>query len=105
MIEWSKQFVCVEVLPVVEFQLETGISDEEAVKLLDTPTTQSEAWTQSLDTNTQSLRLDEAVTSLPDPFTARLVTFEVPLALLVVFTSLHAMTSINPPALLATLLV
>lgn len=62
---------------MVEFQLETGISDEEAVKLLDTPAAQSEAWTQSLDDHSQSLRLDEAVTALPDPFTARLVTFEV----------------------------
>uniref|UniRef100_A0A1B6JCB8 Intraflagellar transport protein 122 homolog n=2 Tax=Proconiini TaxID=565685 RepID=A0A1B6JCB8_9HEMI len=69
-------FVTFEVLPLVEFQLESGISDEEAVRLLEAPGSQPEAWTQSVDDHSQTLRLDEAVANMPDPFTARLVTFE-----------------------------
>lgn len=69
-----------EVLPLVEFKLENGISDEEALKLLETPGPSLEhagMWSQRLEENFQSMRLDEAATNMPDPFTARLVSFEV----------------------------
>lgn len=59
---------------MVEFQLENGISDEEALKLLEAPGSLSEGWTQRVDDYSQTLRLEESV---PDPFTARLVSFEV----------------------------
>lgn len=64
-------------LPLVQFQLENSISDTEAVRLLETPGSQAEVWTQRVDEHSQSLRLDEAVTNISDPFTARLLSYEV----------------------------
>ncbi|XP_054274065.1 intraflagellar transport protein 122 homolog [Macrosteles quadrilineatus] len=67
-------FVTFEVLPLVEFQLEPGVTDVEAARLLEAPGTQSEAWTQRVDEHSQTLRLDDTMAA--DPFTARLVSFE-----------------------------
>lgn len=70
--------VCVtEVLPLVQFQLEAGITDAEAARLLEMPGSQAELWTQQVDEHSQSLRLDETSATVPDPFTAHLLSFEV----------------------------
>lgn len=72
-------FVSFEVLPLVEFELESGISDDEAVRLIEAPVEfalDGKQWTSSSTNDYQTLQLehDEAK---PDPFTARLVNFEV----------------------------
>lgn len=64
----------------MEFKLENGISDEEALRLIETPGSSSEQtgiWNQRLEENFQSMRLDETSVNMSDPFTARLVSFEV----------------------------
>ncbi|XP_063240162.1 intraflagellar transport protein 122 homolog isoform X2 [Bacillus rossius redtenbacheri] len=73
-------FVSFEILPLVEFQLEEGISDEEAVRLIDAPAPTSEGsehggWKQSVGENYQAMQFDDQ-SSAPDPFTARLMSFE-----------------------------
>ncbi|MFT7804423.1 intraflagellar transport protein 122 homolog [Arapaima gigas] len=66
-----------EVLPLVEFYLEEGISDEEAVSLIDLEVPRverREAWWQEMNSGeSQSLRLDDG-TDAPedDPFMAKL---------------------------------
>ncbi|XP_075229721.1 intraflagellar transport protein Oseg1 isoform X2 [Lycorma delicatula] len=71
-------FVTFEVLPLVEFQLENGISEEEAMRLLETPAPESEQepWSQRIEDNFQAMRLEEDSPAIPDPFTARLISFE-----------------------------
>uniref|UniRef100_A0A6I8RI89 Intraflagellar transport protein 122 homolog n=1 Tax=Xenopus tropicalis TaxID=8364 RepID=A0A6I8RI89_XENTR len=65
-----------EVLPLVEFYLEDGISDEEAVSLVDleAPRSSSKAdsW-REMSSDTQTLRLDDGDDMMTyDPFTAKL---------------------------------
>ncbi|XP_067012221.1 intraflagellar transport protein 122 homolog [Anabrus simplex] len=75
-------FVSFEVLPLVEFQLEPNISDEEAVRLIEAPTpTRSgggdhTGWTQGGGEDVQTLHFDERASTLADPFTAKLMAFE-----------------------------
>lgn len=75
--------VLVEVLPLVEFQLEPGISDEEAVRLIEAPapfteeSNHSRGWLQSESDTFQTMHFDESPASIADPFTARLMSFEV----------------------------
>uniref|UniRef100_A0A671FTF5 Intraflagellar transport protein 122 homolog n=1 Tax=Rhinolophus ferrumequinum TaxID=59479 RepID=A0A671FTF5_RHIFE len=65
-----------EVLHLVEFYLEEGITDEEAVSLIDleTPRHKHEnKWQEITSNNFQTLRLDETMDSMgDDPFTAKL---------------------------------
>lgn len=66
-----------EILPLVEFTLEEGISDMEAIRLIDTPPEASdpyEGWTQEITEKQQTLKLDRGVR---DPFAHRLINFEV----------------------------
>ncbi|XP_055984967.1 intraflagellar transport protein 122 homolog isoform X2 [Sorex fumeus] len=66
-----------EVLHLVEFYLEDGITDEEAVALinLEAPTQKHETkWQEVTSSNSQTLRLDESADTMgdSDPFTAKL---------------------------------
>uniref|UniRef100_H2Z1N3 Intraflagellar transport protein 122 homolog n=1 Tax=Ciona savignyi TaxID=51511 RepID=H2Z1N3_CIOSA len=67
-------FSSFEVLPLVEFTLEDGISDEEACRLIDSSSKppRSDEWKDN-DRDAQSLQMDVVE---EDPFTARLLTFE-----------------------------
>nr|CAD7571466.1 unnamed protein product [Timema californicum] len=69
-------FVSFEILPLVEFQLEPGISDEDAMRLIEAPApvaTEDAGWSQSAGDNFEALRLDEQTS---DPFTARLLSLQ-----------------------------
>ncbi|XP_010220634.1 PREDICTED: intraflagellar transport protein 122 homolog [Tinamus guttatus] len=67
-----------EVLHLVEFYLEDGITDEEAVALIDLEAPRSNRraskWQEMMSDNAQSLRLDDNtdITEDDDPFTAKL---------------------------------
>ncbi|XP_054035805.1 intraflagellar transport protein 122 homolog [Dryobates pubescens] len=67
-----------EVLHLVEFYLEEGITDEEAVALIDLeaprPSKRESKWQESVSDHAQSLRLSDSgdVTEEDDPFTAKL---------------------------------
>ncbi|XP_054992068.1 intraflagellar transport protein 122 homolog isoform X2 [Sorex araneus] len=66
-----------EVLHLVEFYLEDGITDEEAVALIDleAPTQKHESkWQEVTSSHSQTLRLDESMDTMgdSDPFTAKL---------------------------------
>ncbi|XP_004395713.1 PREDICTED: intraflagellar transport protein 122 homolog isoform X3 [Odobenus rosmarus divergens] len=65
-----------EVLHLVEFYLEEGISDEEAVSLIDLEAPRHKRenkWQEITSNNSQTLRLDETTDSMgDDPFTAKL---------------------------------
>uniref|UniRef100_A0A8C8YJB4 Intraflagellar transport protein 122 homolog n=1 Tax=Prolemur simus TaxID=1328070 RepID=A0A8C8YJB4_PROSS len=66
-----------EVLHLVEFHLDEGITDEEAVSLIDleAPRPKREnKWQEITSNNSQTLRLDETMDSMgdDDPFTAKL---------------------------------
>lgn len=66
-----------EVLHLVEFYLEEGITDEEAVALIDleAPRHKREGkWRETSSNNSQTLKLDETMDSIgeDDPFTAKL---------------------------------
>ena len=60
---------------MIEFALEDGIDDEEACKLIASTPMKPPSTDSWNDGNTQSLRMDEQEEE--DPFTARLLTFEV----------------------------
>ena len=64
----------------MEFTLEKGISDEEASRLIGSSVKKSlgktREWEDKLDDTTQTLRITNDVEE-DDPFTARLLTFEV----------------------------
>uniref|UniRef100_A0A673UB11 Intraflagellar transport protein 122 homolog n=1 Tax=Suricata suricatta TaxID=37032 RepID=A0A673UB11_SURSU len=67
-----------EVLHLVEFYLEEGITDEEAVSLIDleAPRHKHEnKWQETTSNNSQTLRLDETMDSVrdDDPFTSKLI--------------------------------
>lgn len=69
-----------EILPLVEFVLEDGITDIEAVRLIETPadvtkSKKTDGWKQELSDTHQMLKLDEEV--VEDPFAGRLLTYEV----------------------------
>ncbi|NXO79997.1 IF122 protein, partial [Sitta europaea] len=71
-----------EVLHLVEFYLEDGITDEEAVALIDLEaprvSKRENKWQETMSEHVQSLKLDEStdITEDDDPFTAKL-SFEV----------------------------
>lgn len=71
-------FVSFEVLPLVEFTLEDDITDEEAVRLIETPPSSKPNnngdWVSSENENFQTLQLDDNASV--DPFTAKLVNFD-----------------------------
>lgn len=87
--------VPVEVLPLVEFQLEPGISDEEAVHLIEAPAPfteecdRSRGWLQSAGDTFQTMQFDESPASIADPFTARLMSLEVGLSSLISLFTYH----------------
>jgi intraflagellar transport protein 122 len=66
----------------VEFQLEPGISDKEAVRLIEAPVPIPEepnhgrGWLQSAGDTYQTMQFDESPGSITDLFTARLMNFE-----------------------------
>ncbi|XP_068763206.1 intraflagellar transport protein 122 homolog [Struthio camelus] len=67
-----------EVLHLVEFYLEDGITDEEAVALIDLEAPRlnkrAKKWQETMSDNAQSLKLDDStdITEDDDPFTAKL---------------------------------
>nr|XP_033782490.1 intraflagellar transport protein 122 homolog [Geotrypetes seraphini] len=66
-----------DVLPLVEFYLEEGISDEEAVALIDLEAPRTDKgngkWQETANSDTQTLRLDDSIDDMEeDPFTAKL---------------------------------
>lgn len=68
---------------MVEFELEKGITDIEAVRLIESPPNSTpsdiEGWKEELSENTQTLKLGEGDNDgiIDDPFTARLLNLEV----------------------------
>ncbi|GJQ71136.1 hypothetical protein Trydic_g1040 [Trypoxylus dichotomus] len=69
-------YVSFEILPLVEFTLEKGISDTEAVRLIEAPPQEIspyEGWSQEITETQQTLMLDEGS---QDPFTKKLINFE-----------------------------
>ncbi|XP_076122170.1 intraflagellar transport protein 122 homolog [Alosa pseudoharengus] len=79
-INCRQPFICsassYEVLPLVEFYLEEGITDEEAVSLIDLEAPQtdrkSSRWHNMSSGESQSLKLEDSVDESEDPFTAKL---------------------------------
>ncbi|CAH1119744.1 unnamed protein product [Phaedon cochleariae] len=66
-------FVSFELLPLVEFHLEEGISDEEAERLIETPPSEKrENWKESIEENQQTLRLDHPQEEESDPFATKI---------------------------------
>ncbi|NXD37907.1 IF122 protein, partial [Copsychus sechellarum] len=63
-----------EVLHLVEFYLEDGITDEEAVALIDLEAPRVSKWQETMSGHTQSLKLDDSTDIIEDgdPFTAKL---------------------------------
>lgn len=72
-----------ELLPLVEFQLEDGISDSEAIRLIESPPSIDEKnnteWIQELSDTTQTLQINENTSedNIEDVFTAHLLNLEV----------------------------
>lgn len=66
-------FVSFELLPLVEFRLEEGIGDEEAVRLIETPMVEKkeENWKENISENHQTLQLETPHEEEPDPFTSK----------------------------------
>lgn len=78
-------YVFLEVLPLVEFYLEEGLSESEAIRLLESPSDDNDSsWTQNIDSNVQSMRLDES-SPRPDPFSARIISYDVMLFFMKIF--------------------
>ncbi|XP_073975880.1 intraflagellar transport protein Oseg1 isoform X2 [Rhodnius prolixus] len=74
--QFVHSFVTFEVLPLVEFYLEEGLSESEAIRLLESPSDDNDSsWTQNIDSNVQSMRLDES-SPRPDPFSARIISYD-----------------------------
>lgn len=76
-------------MPLVEFQLEEGITDVEAVRLIETPVMKNSdekscGWKQEITETHQTLQIDFE-NEVEDPFTARLINFEVLLYSLLTF--------------------
>lgn len=77
-----KVLVQTEILPLVEFILEDGITDIEAVRLIETPIEVnktekggSDGWKQEVTDTHQMLRLDDEIKE--DPFAGKLLSYEV----------------------------
>ncbi|XP_023027775.2 intraflagellar transport protein Oseg1 isoform X1 [Leptinotarsa decemlineata] len=66
-------FVSFELLPLVEFQLEEGISDDEALRLLETPLKEKteDVWKENISENQQTLQLDNSEEN-HDPFATKI---------------------------------
>ncbi|XP_014288077.1 intraflagellar transport protein 122 homolog isoform X2 [Halyomorpha halys] len=64
-------FVTFEVLPLVEFQPESSISEQEALRLLESGSEEEEGWQQDIGNDVQALRPESEIGH--DPFTARLL--------------------------------
>ena len=60
-----------EVLPLVEFQPESNISENEAMRLLESSSEEEEGWQQDIRNEVQALRPESEIAH--DPFTARLL--------------------------------
>ncbi|BES91638.1 Intraflagellar transport 122 homolog (Chlamydomonas) [Nesidiocoris tenuis] len=73
-------FITFEVLPLVEFQLEPGLSEHEACRLLEEQPLDDDHWTQNIEENVQSMRIsydDHSGTPIhQDPFSSRLISFD-----------------------------
>ncbi|KAG5888429.1 hypothetical protein JTB14_020204 [Gonioctena quinquepunctata] len=67
-------FVSFELLPLIEFQLEEGLSDDEALRLIQTPVVdeKEDAWKESISENQQTLQLDQPEEEI-DPFSAKIM--------------------------------
>lgn len=65
-------FVSFELLPLIEFQLENDITDEEAIRLIETPAIEKkdETWKEEISENQQTLQLHnyEEDETEKDPF-------------------------------------
>ncbi|KAF4531888.1 hypothetical protein B566_EDAN000917 [Ephemera danica] len=75
---WCHSYVSFEILPLVEFELEDSITDEEAIRLIEsTPenkTKSSGGWKEEAhDSDVQVLRMDDTP---HDPFTAPIMSFD-----------------------------
>ena len=71
-------FVSFELLPLVEFQLEEGISDEEAVRLIETPLVEAkenDEWQEEVSENQQTLQLTNHEEE-KDPFASKIIKFD-----------------------------
>lgn len=72
-----------EILPLVEFELEEGIGDTEAVRLIETPPTNksvnggSDGWKQEVNDTQEVLKLDVDFEEFEDPFTSKLISVDV----------------------------
>lgn len=69
-----------EILPLVEFILEEGISDQEAINLIESSEEtdgggDGNKWKQEVADNHEALRLDDEVEE--DPFTSKVISYEV----------------------------
>lgn len=77
-------FTCfsLEILPLVEFELEEGITDKEAVRLIETPKSlsinqENDKWMQDINEDQQTLQINSEMTNEADIFTQHLLNFEV----------------------------
>ncbi|XP_057655488.1 intraflagellar transport protein 122 homolog isoform X2 [Diorhabda carinulata] len=66
-------FVSFELLPLVEFHLEENISDQEALRLIETPVEvkKEENWKENISETQQTLQLEVPPEEEPDPFTTK----------------------------------
>lgn len=68
-----------EILPLVEFVLEDDITDQEAIRLIETPVDNnvenSKGWEQEVSDTHQTLRITNDTEE--DPFTSKFGTYEV----------------------------
>ena len=72
-------WVSFEILPLVEFQLEDGISDMEAMRLIETESgggSGGDKWKEDEGENVLRLNPEEEVGGGEDPFTTRLYSFQ-----------------------------
>lgn len=69
-------FVSFELLPLVEFQLEEGINDEEAIRLIETPppkVKEDKTWKENVSENQQMLQLTDDSEEEKDPFMSKII--------------------------------
>ncbi|KAK7605351.1 hypothetical protein V9T40_007209 [Parthenolecanium corni] len=69
-------FVTFEVLPLIEFQLEEGISDAEALKLLQSTDEEFDRPTEEINSNFQTLLINDVSQNKTDLFTDALINLE-----------------------------
>lgn len=81
--QYSWLCVLTEILPLVQFELEEGITDIEAVRLIESPSinkthsAKDTGFVEELADNYQTLQIDEEKEIVHDNFTERLLNFEV----------------------------